>query len=100
MDSFFYLLYQGIEFLFISIKKSRKMKRTFIAVPVPVEEPLRKLLGELRHTFREDKIKWIEPENLHLTLFFFGDTDEEIIPSVSSALVRSTSNFNEFKLDF
>jgi len=76
------------------------MKRTFIAVPVPVEEPLRKLLGELQHTFCEDRIKWIEPENLHLTLFFFGDTDEEIIPSVSSALVRSTSNFNEFKLDF
>ena len=55
------------------------MKRTFIAVPVPVEEPLRKLLGELRHTFCEDKIKWIEPENLHLTLFFFGDTDDDNI---------------------
>jgi len=39
------------------------MKRTFIAVPVPVEEPLRKLLGELQHTFREDRIIWIEPEN-------------------------------------
>jgi 2'-5' RNA ligase len=74
------------------------MKRTFIAVPVPVQDRLIKILNELKHDFREDKIKWVEPENLHLTLFFLGDTDEEIIPSVSSALIRSTSRFNEFNL--
>jgi 2'-5' RNA ligase len=56
------------------------MTRTFVAVfpPPPIVESLTVLLPELRRAIPEG-VKWVERENLHLTLRFFGDlTDKKV----------------------
>lgn len=35
------------------------------------------------------RVKWVEPENLHLTLKFLGMVDRESLPLISSALARA-----------
>jgi 2'-5' RNA ligase len=40
----------------------------------------------LRHCLRA--VKWVEPENLHLTLKFLGEVPQEQIPAVQEALDR------------
>ena len=71
--------------------------RAFIAVPVSEEvkakiEPFRKQLGAI------SGIKAIEPENLHITLFFLGEIGEERKNEVVSAMERISTP--KFQLNF
>jgi RNA 2',3'-cyclic 3'-phosphodiesterase len=45
-------------------------------------EFLLKILNEFQTQFAGDAIKWVVPENLHLTLKFLGDTHEKQIPAI------------------
>ncbi len=49
--------------------------RAFIAVDLP--ETVRVFLAELQETIKsyEVPVKWVRPQNIHLTLKFLGDTD-------------------------
>ncbi len=57
-----------------------KLIRTFVAVPVP--EPVLALQKTLRSTIdpKRGKIKWVRPDQLHLTVKFIGDTPEGASP--------------------
>lgn len=48
--------------------------RLFISIPLP--ENVRKVLAEVQQDFPEIPAKWVEEENLHLTLIFIGETDK------------------------
>jgi len=48
--------------------------RLFISIPLP--ENVRKVLAEVKRDFLELPAKWVEEENLHLTLIFIGETDK------------------------
>ena len=39
-------------------------------------------------------------DNLHLTLLFLGDTDEELIPQISQQLAEISQNFSSLRLEF
>jgi 2'-5' RNA ligase len=65
--------------------------RTFVAIEVPEDisssithaiAPLRSLLA--------DSVKWVKPDNIHITLKFLGDTPKERIVEIESALARAT----------
>lgn len=43
-------------------------------------------------------VKWVEPENLHLTLRFLGDTPESLLPQVEDAISESCVGIAPFKL--
>lgn len=62
------------------------MKRLFVAVPLTQEakEKIKPLLQELQETGAD--IKVVSPENIHVTLFFLGDVDEQRIPRIIMAL--------------
>jgi len=45
-------------------------------------------------------VKWVVPENLHLTLKFLGSTPEEKIPDISKQLATITKSHNNFSLCF
>ncbi len=47
--------------------------RCFIAIKIPGFDPLRRVLKELAAMGRPLKV--VEPDNLHVTLKFLGDTD-------------------------
>ncbi len=69
------------------------MKRLFIAIPVNVEPPLVQLLNNLRNILREDKINWVSPLNVHITLQFLGDTTDESIPILNQIIRETAASF-------
>lgn len=60
------------------------MFRTFIATALNLEE--RKKLSQLIEHLKENqdlkKLKWLKPENVHLTLHFFGNTSQNKLDSL------------------
>ena len=60
--------------------------RCFIAIDLPLE--IKSLLYNLQHKIGGEyaKIKWVEKKNLHKTLKFLGEIDEEKLNLVKKAL--------------
>ncbi|MCY1718821.1 RNA 2',3'-cyclic phosphodiesterase [Prolixibacteraceae bacterium Z1-6] len=51
--------------------------RTFIAVKIRPEQKLLKLLKDFKSVFAGESIKWVDEDNLHLTLRFLGNTTRQ-----------------------
>lgn len=75
-------------------------KRLFIAINLPpdIKDQLADLLLKLQKNNPNKPIKWVEPENVHLTLHFLGDTPEEKIKEIDQALQPIIADFST--LDF
>jgi 2'-5' RNA ligase len=60
--------------------------RLFIAVNLPEElkKEIGKFIGELKKT--STPLKWVEQENLHLTLKFLGEVKKEKVPRIIESL--------------
>ena len=60
--------------------------RCFIAVALPA--PVRKLLVQVQEALRraDAHVKWVEEENLHLSLKFLGDLGEDAVATLKGAL--------------
>lgn len=43
-------------------------------------------------------VKWVEPENLHLTLKFLGDTPDDLLPDVESVIDEACQRSVPFKI--
>lgn len=74
--------------------------RLFVALPIPaaVRENLSSLIRELQRADRGPR--WINPENLHVTLKFVGEVPSENVPAIGDVLdsVRSVGCLNlEFR---
>ncbi len=69
------------------------MKRTFIAVPLEASPALKRLLAFLQEKLKREGIKWVETNNLHITLKFLGDTPENLIGRISEKLEELSSGF-------
>lgn len=76
------------------------MRRTFIAIEIPVTVKLKGLLELLRVDLREDRIRWVDPEILHITLSFLGDTSEQQVNYISEQLEIIGSGFSSMELNF
>ena len=72
------------------------MIRTFVAVDLsePMRELAREWIDRLGATGAE--VKWVEPENLHLTLKFLGDVAESEIAGVCLAVRDAVASRAEF----
>lgn len=72
--------------------------RTFIAVGISREA--RQKIAQIQDDFkREDPdVKWVEPENLHLTLKFLGEVDEAKIAGVIEKTRLGVSENSRFKV--
>jgi 2'-5' RNA ligase len=72
------------------------MTRTFIAVELPSN--IRSALRDVQTRLREGgaDVKWVEEENLHLTVKFLGDVEDEKLPSVTAAVRTAVSSLTEF----
>jgi len=60
--------------------------RAFIAIELPqeIKEALNRLQQKLKTA--EADIKWVEPKNIHLTLKFLGEIDEQTRSRINSSL--------------
>ena len=78
--------------------KTDKMKRIFIALEVEAGETLLKLMSSLKSGLNKDIIKWTSPGNIHITLAFLGDTDENLIKPISLMLNKQCTGSGKFEL--
>lgn len=67
--------------------------RLFLAVPVPLEirEVLGATLGDLRRVLGRAGWKWVPPENLHLTLRFFGHLPADAVTEIQGRMVPAVA---------
>lgn len=72
--------------------------RAFLAMEVPEELKLKiyNVIKEFKKT--DARIKYVELENLHLTLKFFGDIETDGIEKLSEKISSVVSEFDEFKI--
>jgi 2'-5' RNA ligase len=70
--------------------------RTFIAVDLPktIRDKAVALQGELAQTGVE--VKWVEPENLHVTLVFLGEVADKDVPQVCEIAQEAVSGMTPF----
>ena len=74
------------------------MKRIFIAIRIEAQERLIEMISSLKRGLKEENIRWTDLDNLHITLAFIGDMDENKIGSVSSMLTEKCSGSAPFNL--
>lgn len=74
--------------------------RTFIAIKINPEYKLLTLLGQLKRKLEGESIKWVEPDNMHLTLRFIGETTFDQVKKISELLenVSKMHHAFDFKL--
>lgn len=72
--------------------------RTFIAVELPAE--VREALASLRQELagREDQVKWVKPENVHLTLKFLGNIPEHRLTPLREGTAEAAAGFTSFEM--
>lgn len=73
--------------------------RTFIAIPIP--EPVIRYLSDLINKFQtqfsENSIKWVQPNNIHITLKFLGDISTSSLAKLDDLL--QSKKFPSFNLE-
>jgi len=73
------------------------MKRLFAALKIHPDKTFLSALNELKHSLRHEKIKWVEEENIHITLKFFGETEEKLIPQINVVLENRAAQTPAFE---
>lgn len=73
------------------------MRRIFIAVKVYPEERLSSIISSFKISLAGENVKWVEPENIHLTLAFAGETSDEKIINISNLLQEKCPGFGNFE---
>lgn len=75
----------------------RDTQRTFLALDI--DEDARRRLAELPRRVGEHdaKVRWVEPENLHITLNFLGDISGETLANVCEAASQCAAEVEPFE---
>jgi 2'-5' RNA ligase len=63
-----------------------KMRRIFIAVKIDTGKNLLNIISNLKTGLKDERIKWTEIDNFHITLAFLGDTEEDKIKAIVTML--------------
>ena len=73
-------------------------KRVFAAIEIPdgVRDVAAQRIEVLRDEFGNRAARWVKPENLHITLRFFGDLTERMIEDVRMAIAFSAKRSASF----
>ena len=73
--------------------------RSFIAIELP--EGVKSALAELRQELKKCNadIRWVKPDNVHLTLKFLGDIDEKSLDMIIEATKAACTGYSGFDLE-
>jgi RNA 2',3'-cyclic 3'-phosphodiesterase len=72
--------------------------RLFIAIEIP--EQIKREIGELIDVLKkhDTDIKWIMPDNIHLTLKFLGATSDSLVLKIRESLTTAVSSCEPFSI--
>jgi len=74
------------------------MKRLFIAIPLNLNNLAKQSILEIQTQLSQNSIKWVSFDNLHLTLQFLGDTNEDDIATIMNILDNLQAYFTKFEV--
>ncbi len=74
------------------------MKRLFAGLKIHPDGEFLAKYRELKHALRQEHIKWVEDQNIHVTLKFLGETEDGEIPGICSLLEKRASVTTSFDL--
>jgi RNA 2',3'-cyclic 3'-phosphodiesterase len=74
------------------------IKRLFIAIPYIPSQDVLSVIQQLKTGTINDKINWVQPGNMHLTLKFLGDTDVKDIAKISTGLSEIANHYSVFEM--
>jgi RNA 2',3'-cyclic 3'-phosphodiesterase len=72
--------------------------RTFVGINVKVDQILLRKWQEIKSLLRNDSIKWVDEQTLHLTLFFLGETPSDKIETIAKTIELEIKNIPSFKI--
>jgi 2'-5' RNA ligase len=73
--------------------------RTFVAVKIEPLLPLLQVLNDMKNGLSGESIKWVAPNNLHLTLKFLGDTLPSQVDEINEELNQVSKQFSSFSFE-
>lgn len=76
------------------------MKRLFVAIDLADNQYISQLIGSFSRHLHQDKIRWVKPENIHLTLQFLGPIHEERLPKIISNTEATLESHQAIYLKF
>ncbi len=76
------------------------MQRTFIALKISPEKEMMDCILHLQDALQKEKIKWVDPGQLHITLQFLGDTDPARVASTIRMLEKTVPEFPAPEVEF
>lgn len=84
----------------LPVSPSLSTWRTFCAVELPdsVRAQLQDHASRLREAVSEASASWSRPENVHLTLKFFGNVPTQSLSEISAAASRVAKEFSSFQI--
>ena len=74
------------------------MKRLFVAARIDPGKKFFDRLHALENQLKHERIKWVEDHNVHITLKFFGETEERKIPEINNILLSVAGKIAPFDL--
>lgn len=76
--------------------------RGFVAIEL--EDPLHKELAKVQSLLKEkiaaDEVRWVNPQNIHLTIKFLGQVPKGKLPEIASGLEKGKQGITPFSLAF
>lgn len=74
--------------------------RTFVAIELEEElhRELAKVQSSLKDKIPQNRVRWIDPEGIHLTLKFLGQVPKDQVPDIVAALERARQGVSSFHL--
>jgi len=74
------------------------MKRLFAAIHIIPDSHFLSVFADLKSRLQTEKIRWVKPQNLHITIKFFGETSSDKIIDIQRVLKKGVTNFAPLKL--
>jgi 2'-5' RNA ligase len=75
------------------------MKRIFFALEIEPGSTLVRMIESLRSVLGNEKIKWVDTANIHLTMAFLGETEDERIKIADIAVRQKCRDFGQFSFE-
>jgi 2'-5' RNA ligase len=74
------------------------MKRLFAAIKINPDDGFLSRFQDMQQAFQSARIKWVEAHNIHMTLKFFGETEEQKIPQIITLMNQRAQKTTPFMI--
>lgn len=74
-------------------------KRLFLAIKIQPDREFLDSLNQLNKSLKHEQIRWVNTENLHLALRFFGETPIDRIQRIKDAVSKAFDKQSFFRMD-